>query len=367
MVKIGIDLTWVKPQISGGIESFARNLLDGLMSINTVNHCYVLFLSEDNYDSFKKYDGSQLFCLVKCHCRAKNVISRLVWQNFFFNRTLSVHGIGVCLTPFYSIPLSKHKSCKTITVIHDLQALHYPEYFSKVKLLWLKFAWKRSLCNSDIVVAISNFVKEDIIQHYGTHFKDKIHVVYNPIKVNSNIEYKGRQEEPYFYTICSPFKHKNFNTLVYLLKEIRDKYPEYPQILWVSGMKQFPTEIKEIIRKEKLEENIRLTGYVSNEERDRIMAKATVFLFPSLFEGFGMPVVEAMMLGTPVVTTNTTSIPEVSCGKAVYVDRPTDIGKWVQKIGMVLSASCASKHDFPQYHINTISRKYVTLINSLLQ
>lgn len=123
MVKIGIDLTWVKPQISGGIESFARNLLDGLMSINTVNHCYVLFLSEDNYDSFKKYDGSQLFCLVKCHCRAKNVISRLVWQNFFFNRTLSVHGIGVCLTPFIAF------LCRSIKVVKLLPLFMICKHF----------------------------------------------------------------------------------------------------------------------------------------------------------------------------------------------------------------------------------------------
>lgn len=364
-MRIGIDLTWVKPQISGGIEFFARNLLDGFVDMDSMNYCYILFLSEDNYDSFLQYGTNQSFHLVKCHCLSKNVISRLVWQNLFFNHTLSTHGIDVCLTPFYSIPLLKHKSCKTIAVIHDLQALHYPEYFSKIKLLWLKLAWKRTLYTSDIIVAISNFVKEDIVQHYGSHLKDKIHVIYNPIKVNSFIEHKDRQKKSYFYTICSPFKHKNFKTLVYLLKEIRNNYPEYPQILWVSGMKQLPTEIKEIIKKEKLEENIKLTGYISNEERDRIMANASIFLFPSLFEGFGMPVVEALMLGTPVITTNTTSIPEVSCGKAVYVERATDIGEWMQKIKNVLMKGESRAYDFPQYQIHNISRKYIALIESL--
>lgn len=364
-MKIGIDLTWVKPQISGGIEFFARNLLDGFVSIHATNHYYVLFLSEDNYDSFKEYGEYKSIYLVKCHCRSAHVIRRLVWQNLFFNRILSRQRVEICLTPFYSIPLLKHKSCKTITVIHDLQALHYPDYFSTMKLFWLKFAWKRSLYTSDVVVAISNFVKEDIIRHYGLHLKDKIHVIYNPIKVNKNIDYESWQQNSYFYTICSPFKHKNFKTLVYLMKVIRDKYPEYPQMLWVSGMKQFPVEIEEIIKKEKLENNIRLTGYISNEERDRIMANATIFLFPSLFEGFGMPIVEALMIGTPVITTNTTSIPEVSCNKAVYVNQPTDTDEWLQKIDMVLSTELFQKCDFPQYQIETISREYIDLIISL--
>lgn len=361
-MNIGIDLTWVKPQISGGIESFARNLLDGLVLLKTP-HQYMLFLSKDNYSSFIRFKDEGMH-LIRCNCQSRNTICRLLWLNLFFNHTLSKYCIDVCLTPFYSIPFLKHKSCKKITVIHDLQALHYPEYFSKLKLLWLKFAWKRTLSVSDIVVAISNFVKEDIVQHYGIHVEKKIHVIYNPIKVNLNIKQK-KEGESYFYTICSPFKHKNFKTLVYLIKEIRDQHPEYPQVLWVSGMKQFPTEIKKLIKEENLEENIKLTGYISNNERDKIMSQADVFLFPSIFEGFGMPVVEAIMLGTPVVTTNTTSIPEVSCGKAIYIDQPMDIEEWIAKIKMVLKSPEVQQCVFPQYEIQYVAKKYIDLINQV--
>lgn len=365
-MRIGIDITWLKPQISGGIESFVRNLLEGFTLLNN-NDTYILFLSKDNAKSFSSYSNLRNFTLVICNCYSHKVINRIIWQNIYFNKILMKQNIDICFTPFYCKPIKKNKQIKTITVIHDLQALHFPEYFSFIKLKWLKYAWKKTVETSDQIVAISEFVKKDIITQYGTKYEKKIKVIYNPIKVNCNTQpYTDFYTEPYFYTICSAYKHKNFITLINVMEEIVKKYPQLPQILYVTGMKEFPIKIKDYIKSKNLENHILLTGYISNEERDRIISGAQVFLFPSIFEGFGMPVIEALMLGTPVVTTNRTSIPEVSCNKATYVTNPMNIQEWIELIIKILSSPYPFiKIEFPQYDIKTISNEYSNLMHQI--
>ena len=365
-MKIGIDLTWVKPQKSGGIESFARNLLDGI-SIQDKESQYTLFLSIDNYESFSQYAKNQNFRLIKCRCFANKILRRLIWQNIYFNKILRKYNIKVCLTPFYSKPLIPNKECKTITVIHDLQALHYPEYFNPIKVIWLKYAWKRTLESSNIIIAISNFVKQDIVKQYGDKYQNKIKVIYNPIKITREQKIYPSIEEPYFYTICSPYKHKNFKTLVLLMAKICKTSNQLPKKLLVTGMKKFPKEIEILIQEKKLEDNILLTGYIDNNKRDFYIRNAKLFLFPSLFEGFGMPVVESLMLGTPVITTNTTSIPEVSCNKAIYISNPTDVNEWINKINENIYNRQRTPIPFSQYDIKNIANQYIELINKLYE
>lgn len=363
-MNIGIDLTWVKPQKSGGIESFARNLLDGISQEDQTNQ-YILFLSQDNYDSFRLYSNQSNFKLIKCASYANKVVMRLLWQNLFFNCIINHYNINVCFTPFYSKPLLKNRNCKTITVIHDLQALHFPEYFSNIKVNWLKYAWKRTLDTSDFIIAISNFVKQDIICQYGEKYEKKIKVIYNPIKVSNQQKSTKIVEEPYLYTICSPYKHKNFNTLIHIMEEICKFKKNLPQKLYVTGMNKFPNETWNIIKEKELDKNIILTGYIDNEQRDIYIKNAKLFLFPSIFEGFGMPVVESLMLGTPVITTNCTSIPEVSCNKAIYVSNPKDISEWIRSIEENISNQSRKKISFQQYDIKNIATQYIDLFKNI--
>jgi len=361
-MKIGIDLTWLKPKISGGIESFAHNLLEGFTLVDSHNN-FILFLSKDNANYFNKYIEKENFKSYICPCLSSKIGQRILWQNLFFNKILKQQNIDICFTPFYNKPLLKCKGIKTITVIHDLQALHYPEYFSSLKYNWLRFAWKRTLITSDKIVAISNFVKNDIIDKYGIKFKNKIQVIYNPIKITQQNNILFPNKVPYYYTICSKFRHKNFKTLILLMEKIKKDYPQLPHLLYVTGMASFPTEIEQLINQKGLKENIKLTGFISNSERDKLIQGAEYFLFPSLFEGFGMPVIESLMLGTPVITTKTTSIPEVSCNKAIYVDNPTDVNEWINAI--VKNKPIKKRIEFPQYSVTHIAKQYIDLFKKL--
>ena len=147
-MKIGIDLLWVKPNKSGGIESYIRNLLDGFLELEDENE-YVLIMAKDNYHTFKKYFKDKRFKEIICNISANNVKKRILWQNLFLSKVLKENDIKICFEPVYSKPLFHTKGIKYVTTIHDLQALHYPEYFSKLKYLWLKYSWRRALNTSE--------------------------------------------------------------------------------------------------------------------------------------------------------------------------------------------------------------------------
>jgi glycosyltransferase involved in cell wall biosynthesis len=247
--------------------------------------------------------------------KSEKVYSRIVKENLLLDKYAKKEQVDLMFVPVYSKPLFKNKKIPYITTIHDLQALHYPEYFSRHKYLWLKFAWKRCAKTSDKIVAISNFVKKDIAEKLDIPL-EKISVIYNPITGLEKIaEFKSIKdkyditEKSYYYTVSSLFPHKNLKTLLYVIKKLKDESSDVPKKLLISGIGgKSKNEIVNLISKLDIEKEVILTGFISDEERNSLYKSAKIFLFPSIFEGFGMPPIEAMMLGTPVITTKLSTI-----------------------------------------------------------
>lgn len=365
-LKIGIDLLWVKPNNSGGIESYIRNLLDGFMEIENKNE-YVLILAKDNHKTFDKYLNDERFNKIVCDVKCSDILKRIIWQNLNLNRLLKENDIRVCFEPVYSKPIINDRSIKYITTIHDLQALHYPEYFSKLKYYWLKYCWKRSIKTSYKIIAISNFVKNDIIDKYKAK-ENKIEVIYNPIKIDrreynfNDVKYKFNIEEGnYYYTVAQLLPHKNLITIIKVMKYIKENNINLPNKLLITGINgKSQEEIINLIREYNLEDNVVFTGYIDDYTRNCLYSKCKAFLFPSVFEGFGMPPVEAMILGSNVVTTKCTSILEVTRGEANYVEDPYDIKEWVS---VMLNLNCYSKNKvFHEYNLINVANKYLDIL-----
>ena len=133
-----------------------------------------------------------------------------------------------------------------------------------------------------------------------------------------------------------------------------------PKKLVISGVNgSAENELKTLIVKKNLQDNIIFTGYISNAERNTLYKGCHSFLFPSVFEGFGMPPIEAMLFGTKVVTTKCTSIPEVTQEKALYVNDPYDADEWIETIKCDWNSK---KIDFSDYEIKSIAKKYMELL-----
>ena len=368
-MKIAIDLLWVKPNKSGGIESYIKNLLQGFIAVN-IEHKIILILSNDNIDSFQNLLKFENFSYHLCPINSCNVKQTILWENFKLDKLISKLNVDFCFVPFYRKPLFTKKNNKYIVTIHDLQALHFPEYFSFLKLLWLKFAWRQSVKSAYHIIAISEFVKKDIITRFKCN-SNKITTIYNPILCYNefasfqelSLKYEIKTKD-YYYTISSLLKHKNLITILKLIKKIKDDAnSSLPNKLVISGIKgNEESTLKEYIKENNIEDNCIFTGYISEGDKNTLIKNSRLFLFPSIFEGFGMPIIESIKLGTNVVTTKLASIPEVSKGLCTYVNDPFDIEEWFK--ALEIAEEINVNYTFPEYNIDTIALEYIKMFET---
>lgn len=343
--KIAVNLLWLRPGQVGGTEYFIRNLLDGFTKLETPFH-FVLICTENNEESFRHYAKDPRFELLTVPISNEGILKRILWQNVHLNRFLKKHGLTYCFSPVYDRPWFNqgvHYTC----VIHDIQAVHYPEYHPFHEVVYSKMVWRTNRSKDDFNVAITEYTKQDIVRAFGFR-PETTRVIWNcfPEAAGLQDDYRGdgdvdfsaleqqfglKPGEPYYYTMSQMIPHKNMPTLVKVMVLIRKEHPELPQKLLVSGISGNGTaEFDRVVAEAGLSDCIIKTGYVSNPVKVALYRHCYQYLFPSVFEGFGMTPVEAMELGATVVTTKCTSIPEVTQGLCNYVDDPYDPAEWVR-------------------------------------
>jgi len=223
-MRIGIDLLWVRVGICGGTEAFIRNLLDGFGEYAGEEE-YVLFVAKDNAESFRHYEEHPCMKLHVCDVCCANQAKRILWENRKLDKEASAVGVDVMFIPVYSKPMTHGSGIPYISVIHDLQALHYPQYFSLLKRIFLKYVWWNTCRTADMVVTISEFCKEDLIAYYP-YVRDKIRTIYNPIiSKPSGLEaayIEGKYnicQNQYFYCVSSLLPHKNLETILKVMQQ----------------------------------------------------------------------------------------------------------------------------------------------------
>lgn len=365
--KIAIDLLWVKHGKVGGIETYVINLLNGISTIDNHNQ-YILIVSNDNYKVFQDFERYDNFRVIKCNVVSEKVLKTVIWENLHLDDLVTELNADFCFVPYYRMPILKSKNKYLITV-HDLQALHFPEYFSRGKNLWLRFYWSKVMPSADHIVAISNFVKKDIEMHYKIGV-DKTSVIYNPIlikkkrDISPTLQRNNLREGEYYYTISSLLKHKNLITILKALVILKNK--GYSPKLVITGIKgSAESDITTFIHDNALADNCIYTGYITDEEKFDLIRGCRKFLFPSIFEGFGMPPIEAMLCGKQVITTNCTCIPEVTMNKAIYVTNPFDAEEWAMKMNENNHVAVDTQSLIEEYSPENIAKKYIALFESM--
>ncbi len=359
-MRIGIDLLWIRPGICGGTESYTRNMLDGFASYDT-KHEYILFVTEDNADSFGKYRDVPNMKLEICPTKYEKQSKRIMWENLHLDKKAKKCNIELMFIPVYSKPISWGSKIPYVTVIHDLQGLHYPEYFTFGRLQFFKWCWRYACKTSKRIVVLSDYGKADLIKNYP-FAEGKTVRIYNPIISNHTegvfeqvSEKYGIEDGKYFYCVSALLPHKNLGTLLKVMKEWKGE-----EKLVLSGVGDQSGKLGDLLNEYGLSEKVILTGFVSDEERDSLYEHCRLFLFPSVFEGFGMPPIEAMRRGKRVVMTDKTCLKEVTCGKGVYVDDPFAVEDWKEKMQYAMTLP-EEVIPFEKYALEYAVQKYIQM------
>mgnify|MGYP000009224688 FL=1 len=226
---------------------------------------------------------------------------------------------------------------KKIVTVHDLAFREYPETIRKRTLLMLKSSLKRSIRRADAILADSEFTKQEILKYYNVP-EEKIYVVpcgidtnkFYPIEDQAEIE---RTKEKYgihgeYYLYLGTLEpRKNIEGILEAYGKLKkDSEEPIPKMVIAGGKGWLFDSIFEKVKKQNLEEDVIFTGYVDETDKVQLLNGAMAFCFPSFYEGFGMPPMEAMACGTAVITSNGNSLFEVTGEAAIHVE-PTDISQ----------------------------------------
>ena len=368
ILRFAINLLWVRPGKVGGTEVMIRNLLDGFEHLPDAFHAF-LITSKDNSDSFRHYEKEDSrYQIVVADTESANIGKRIIWQNLHLNRCLKRLNIENCFSPVYDRPVF-NDGIRYVSVMHDIQAYHYPRYHPAYEVWYSKLIWKAVRDRSAGIVCISDYVRKDIVDVYRFP-EQKLMTIYNPVTVDPKDvcdfdTLKNRyhiQEKGYYYTVGQLIPHKNIGTLLRVMSKLKQQHT--PEILLISGISGNAKEdLMKQIRNLKIEDSVRFTGYVTNAERNALYKNAKAFLFPSIFEGFGIPPIEAMIFGTTVITTRCACIPEVTQNTANYVDDPFDPDVWIAT--MRSAENHSDEIDITRYSLPFIARKYLDYLRSV--
>ncbi len=250
-----------------------------------------------------------------------------------FELPLKIPKCDIFWSPHYNIPILPIGAKKRIVTIHDVYHLAFRHILSLPQRIYAKLMINQAVKRSDIVLTDSEFSRQEIIKYTETS-KD-IKVVYIGIELQW---YKKQplslsERDNYILYVGNVKPHKNLVRALKAFSLLEEKSLKFKIVGKKEGFITADRKVDEIAKK--LGTRVEFTGYVSDDKLKQLYRKAKLFLFPSLYEGFGLPPLEAMACGAPVVVSNIASLPEV-CGDAAYYVNPYDVKDIAKGIEIVL-------------------------------
>jgi glycosyltransferase involved in cell wall biosynthesis len=350
-MKIGIDVRCLAEGRRTGVEEYTLNLLENIFMLNTRDE-FILFFnsfrsSEIDFSWLEKYPNVRL----RKFNFPNKILNLLFWYLNWPKIDKLIGGVDVFFMPNIIFG-GVSKNVKLVSTIHDLSFERYPETFSWQRRLWHTFINPRKICqHSDRIIAVSQSTKSDIVNLYKIN-PDKITVSYNGLAekfhiVDRNdanlIRVKEKYNLPYKFILylgtIEPRKNISAVTQAYAQLQKKASSSDQTEIakykLVIAGADGWLSEkIFAEIAASNYKDDIMVIKFVSEEDKEFVLNLASLFVYPSRFEGFGLPPLEAMACGVPVITSNNSSLPEVVGDAAIMIDpdKPTEIAQAMQEI-----------------------------------
>ncbi len=336
MSKIGIDARMYGKQVSG-IGTYIKNITEQIFELDKKNNYYIFLLEP----IFSQYQVP--------HDKIHKIKVSSAWYSYkeqtkFLNK-LNRYKLDLMHFPHFNAPIFYNR--KRLQTIHDITPKIFPGH--KQKSWWRKFAYnltiKTSLKKSAKIITISNNTKKDLIDYFQVP-EDKITITYLGIEKQFKLienydkikELKDKYgiTKPYIFFISAWRNHKNFEGLIRAFELLKTEYNfDYQLILGGTADPYYP-KINKTIDQSKFKNDIITPGFITDKELPLFYNAAELFVIPSFYEGFGIIGLEAMACGTPIVSSNSTCLPEIMGDAAIYF-KPNDTKEMAKKIYQVLS------------------------------
>ena len=347
--KVAINLLWMVPGVVGGSETYMTRLLRGLVE-GDGELDYTIFalpqFAEAHPDLASNYET--LYAPLTGQVKSFRVAGENTWlarQARKRKIDLIHHGGG-------TMPLVR--TTRSVLTVHDLQYLYFPEYFTRSKLTFLKTMLPRSAEAARLVLVPSEFTRRTVIERLSIDPSIVIVVPHgiaprDQQEVPSDIRERYGLDGPFFLYPAATYPHKNHLVLIEAMTKLLKVHPEAKLVFtgakawqeW-SVAKDMGERIAREIAAHGLTSDVLSLGYVPGADLDALYNEAVAVCFPSRFEGFGAPVLEAMARGCPVIAANATALPEVleDSGKLVS---PDNAEEWCQAMCQLIEDEALRK------------------------
>lgn len=272
----------------------------------------IVVFADSRFSGVREWEDLPLVTIVEVPFQDWSRERAQLWEQWELPRLCRQQQCMVAHHPMTTSPLWRN-GVRSVVTLHDLNFYLHPEWFSRAFRLGYAVCAVPALKRADRVVAISRYVREQASQHFHLG-AERLRMIYNGVK--SLPPAVPRSAAPYLLCVGSLQPHKNLARMIKAFLRVKADFPGLE--LHVVGRPQacFASDVEPSLLSAP---GVRLLGYLSEADLASAYAGAAVFCYPSLEEGFGLPVLEAMMQGTPVLTANVSCLPEVS-GPATLVD-----------------------------------------------
>ena len=331
---IGINaqlLSYSQNYRNGGVSRYIRFLLTELAR-QPGEHEYTIFVNgQDVVERLAAYHPRITWAPVSWS--EERPAARVAWEQFTLPSLIRQKHIDVLHSPVNVLPAFLPRSCAGVITLHDLAFLRFPHVLTRPKRLYHRTFTMRSLRQATMIIPVSDSTRQDAIELAGVA-ANRLHTVYPCIDPRfadeidegklTAFRQKYGLEGGFVLYLGTLEPRKNIITLIEAYARLRKTHQRTEKLALAGGKGWLYEEIFDRVRQLELESEVCFPGYVADEEQALWYHAAGAFVYPSLYEGFGLPVAEALASGTPVVTSTVSSLPEAGAGIALCVE-PQDV------------------------------------------
>jgi alpha-1,3-rhamnosyl/mannosyltransferase len=345
---LGVNLLYLVPGVVGGTEEYAVRMLQAVAANPDDDLELVLFARDSFAAAYPAVVSAFETKTVALPAnRALRVAAESTWLPRASRGLDAMHHFGGRVPAF--------GSARSAVTVHDLQPLHFPERFSPVKRRFLAYSLPRSVRKAQLVVSVSEWVRQSIIETLGIP-EDRIVAVSAPCEPLERASLVTAERvdalpaalrrialagDPFFIYPVITYAHKNHRTLVEAFAPVARTHPSVRLVL-TGGVGPAEPEVAGLIQRLRLDDRVVRTGRIDRAQLDTMLALARALVFPSTYEGFGLPVIEALRVGCPPIVADATALPEAVGGAGVLVE-PLSVEAWSEALETALSWDAARR------------------------